>query len=96
MYSIVWRYEVGPAEARAFEAAYGPAGDWARLFRQAPGFRGVELFRGPPGVFLTLDHWDTEAAFQAFQAAHAEAYAALDVRFAPLSRGQTRLGALTG
>lgn len=95
MYSIVWRYEVGPGEARAFEAAYGPEGDWARLFRQAHGFRGVELFHGASGTYLTLDHWDNEAAFQAFQAAHGEAYAALDARFAPLSRGQTRLGALT-
>ena len=37
--------------------AYGPEGDWARLFRTAPGFLGTTLLKGegPPPEYLTLD-----------------------------------------
>ena len=46
MYVIVWEFQVAAARAKDFERAYGPDGDWARFFQQAPAFRGAELLRG--------------------------------------------------
>lgn len=88
---IVWRYEVAGEHAAAFRAAYGPDGDWAQLFARAAGFLGVELFEGADGTFVTLDNWESQAAFDAFQAAHSSEYADLDARLAHLSKAQARL-----
>lgn len=95
MYVIVWTYDVTPGAAPDFVEVYGPEGAWAQLFRRAPGFHSVELFRDGDGRYLTLDRWTTEAAFEAFQAAHGEAYRALDVELAGLTLGQTRIGGFT-
>ena len=45
MFEIVWEYEVRPEKVEAFEALYGPEGDWARLFRRADGYVETRLFR---------------------------------------------------
>ena len=58
MFVIIWRYRVAEARRRDFEAAYGPDGDWARLFRQAPGFGGTELLSEGRGRYVTIDRWD--------------------------------------
>jgi hypothetical protein len=33
MFLVLWEYEVKPGSEKRFEKAYGPAGDWAQLFR---------------------------------------------------------------
>ncbi|MBL8542576.1 MAG: antibiotic biosynthesis monooxygenase [Hyphomonadaceae bacterium] len=91
-YVILWSYEVAPEHERAFIAAYGPEGDWARLFATAAGFLGVDLYRDG-ARFLTIDRWQSEAAFQAFQAARGAEYQALDARCDALTLAETRLGA---
>lgn len=80
MHVRVWTYRVAPGQEAAFARAYGPAGAWVALFRQAAGFLGTELLRPAEagGAWMTLDRWASAAAFEAFQAAHGAAYAALD------------------
>jgi hypothetical protein len=36
MFVALWEYEVKPGEEERFEKAYGPDGDWVRLFRSDP------------------------------------------------------------
>ncbi|GAA4381508.1 antibiotic biosynthesis monooxygenase family protein [Agromyces bauzanensis] len=93
-YEIVWTYEVDPAPRHAFEDAYGPDGDWARLFGLAEGFLEVVLLAdaAAPGRYLTIDRWRDEASFDRFTAEHGEAYAALDDVLAGISGRGTRLG----
>lgn len=93
-YVYVWRYEV-PAGSRArFERTYGPDGDWVRLFRQADGYRSTRLLReeGAPGRYLTVDEWDSRAAFDAFRARRAGAFEALDERCASLTSAEELVG----
>lgn len=78
--AIVWRYAVKPEARAEFEAAYGPAGDWAALFARAGGFLGTELLRGEGGTYLTIDRWRARADFDSFLAAHRADYDALDRR----------------
>ena len=47
MIAILWRYRVKPEHREAFEAAYGPDGDWARLFRRHEHYLGTELLSQP-------------------------------------------------
>lgn len=94
-YLIVWTYDVTPGAEADFAAAYGPDGDWAKLFARAPGFLGTELYADAPR-FLTLDRWSSKAAFDAFQTAFGDAYAALDQKLAHLTQAQQRIGAFEG
>jgi heme-degrading monooxygenase HmoA len=80
MFAIIWRYEVHVERRAEFEAAYGPAGDWARLFARSGGFRGTELLRAADDSYLTLDVWRARADFDAFLAEHGADYEALDRR----------------
>lgn len=80
MIELFYRYRVHAAQARAFEHAYGPAGPWAGLFAEHPGFRRTRLFRhkNESGVYICVDAWETKADWDDFRVRFAEAYARLD------------------
>ena len=92
MIAIVWRFEVDPAHRAEFEKAYGPTGDWARLFARSGGFRGTELLRAADGSYVTLDVWRAKADFDAFLAEHRADYDALDRHTEAWTRAEHRLG----
>ena len=53
MYVILWRFRPVVGQESEFERAYGPSGEWARLFRRDEGYLGTELLlsgslRGAP------------------------------------------------
>ena len=98
MFVRVWEYRVDPDHVTAFVAAYGPAGDWSRLFRQADGYHGTELYQDTDVStrFLTVDRWASAAAWEAFLARYGEEYAALDARTAGWSTAERELVAGTG
>jgi heme-degrading monooxygenase HmoA len=94
MHVVIWEYEVRDGCEAAFEALYGPGGDWVALFRAHAGYLGTELLRAPEerGRYLTLDRWTSEAAYAAFLAAAAPRYAAVDARGDALTVGERRIG----
>jgi heme-degrading monooxygenase HmoA len=78
---IVWEYEVAAGCEHAFERAYGPQGDWARLFRTHGGYLGTELVRSDrPDRYVTIDRWAAEDDVAAFLARRRAEYEALDAR----------------
>ena len=93
MIALIWRYEVRDEHLAEFEAAYGPTGDWARLFARSEGFRGTELMRADDGSYLTLDIWVSAEAFEAFLAEHGADYNGLDARTEAWTRCEHRMGA---
>jgi heme-degrading monooxygenase HmoA len=80
MIEVLFRYRVHPAQARAFEHAYGAAGPWATLFGRDPGFRRTRLFKHKEetGVYVSVDVWESKEEYDAFRARNAAAYAQLD------------------
>ncbi len=80
MIEVLYRYRVHPAQARAFEHAYGPRGPWAELFSTHPGYRRTRLFRhkNETGVYLCMDVWESKADWDHFRAQNAAAYSQLD------------------
>lgn len=92
MIAILWTYEVRPEAAAAFERAYGPAGDWAELFRRGAGYLGTELLRGSGTAYLTIDRWRTSADFDAFMAACGTEYETLDRATQSLTTEEHGLG----
>lgn len=93
MHLRLWRFEVAPANERRFIVAYGPGGDWARLFATAPGFIRTELWRDGDGIYLTADHWESVTAFEAFQAMQGEAYRRLDAELEGVAGIESFVGA---
>jgi heme-degrading monooxygenase HmoA len=93
-YAIVWEFQVPPDHVAAFEAAYGPDGDWARLFAGAPGFLEVRLLRSgqQAGRYLTVDRWQSGAAFEAFKSRYASAYHDLDRQLDGLASSEVPVG----
>ena len=93
-YIVVWEFQVKAGCEAEFIAAYGPDGEWARLFRRSPEFLGVELLEsvGNAGRFFTLDHWSSASSRDVFMSANATAYDVLDRRFSSLTVWERRIG----
>ena len=93
-YVRVWRFRPLPNRVTAFEEAYGPEGDWARLFRTGDGFRGTTLLKGTgePAEYLTLDRWVSARAYEAFRRARNEEFTALDRRCEALTAEEQEVG----
>ena len=95
MFVVVWQFEIAEEKVAAFEAAYGPHGNWAQLFRKSPEYVGTELLRDAyvAGTYLTIDRWKSEEAFRAFRKDHDAAYEELDRACDALTEKETRVGA---
>ena len=89
-YVRVWRFRPLPGKSGEFETAYGPNGDWARLFHRAQGFLGTSLLKGD--TYLTIDRWSTKAAYERFMQSFMEEFAALDRRCEALTQLEEQIG----
>lgn len=76
----VWRFKPPSGREAEFEQAYSGKGHWARLFERAPGYRGTVLLRPSEAGdwWLTIDRWDTQADFDAFERDFGVQYRGLD------------------
>jgi heme-degrading monooxygenase HmoA len=91
---ILWQFRPRSGSEAAFEAAYGPAGDWASLFRKSEEYLGTELLRdrSDPSLYLTVDRWTSREAFEDFRRRHATEYESLDERCSALTEQEAPLG----
>jgi heme-degrading monooxygenase HmoA len=97
MFVVIWQFEIAEEQIAAFEAAYGPEGAWAQLFRTSPEYKGTELLRDAyvPGNYLTIDRWSGEDAFREFRKSRDAEYETLDRQCDALTGRETRIGAFT-
>jgi quinol monooxygenase YgiN len=93
-YMYAWEYVVSPERVAAFERTYGSTGEWVELFRRAPGYLRSELYRdrGNPQRFMTIDYWESRAAWEAFRRRFAVEFEALDARCAELTAQEREIG----
>jgi heme-degrading monooxygenase HmoA len=80
MFVALWEYEVKPGYEERFENAYGPGGDWVRLFRSDTHYYETRLVRDSLRrvVYLTMDFWESRRAYEEFMAGHRKEYEAID------------------
>ena len=97
MFVVIWKFEIAEVKIAGFEAAYGPEGAWAQLFRASADYLGTELLRDAyvSGSYLTIDRWSSEDAFRTFRKEHDAAYETLDRQCDALTGKETRVGAYT-
>lgn len=93
-FAYAWEYVARPERATEFEAAYGPTGDWVRLFGLAPGYIRTELYRdrADPERYVTVDHWASAADWESFRARFAGRFEELDARCAQLTIREREIG----
>lgn len=94
MYAIVWAYEVYTNCTSAFIEAYSSDGKWAEFFRRGDGFQSTELVRSSTSAnrFMTVDRWDSQAAFTSFVEKHHHEYEVLDKLFSEFTYHEERIG----
>jgi hypothetical protein len=94
MFVALWEYEVKPGSEERFENAYGPDGDWVRLFRNDPHYHETRLVHDSfrRGVYLTMDFWQSRRAYERFMAGHRAEYEAIDAMGEQLSVKKRRIG----
>jgi heme-degrading monooxygenase HmoA len=80
IFLILREFEVKPGGEERFESVYGPSGAGTRLFRRDPGYQSTLLLLDPsrPRIYLSLDLWHSESAFESFYKANLNAYQAID------------------
>lgn len=94
MIQVLWEFVVRGPDVARFEEAYGPDGDWARLFGRYPGFRGTTLLRDPARArtYVTIDAWDSRAQRDAMLADARSEYAALDTACGGWAESELEIG----
>ena len=80
MFVTLWEFEVKSGSEKLFEQAYGPEGEWVRLFRRDARYRGTRLLRdvGRERVYVTMDMWESREAYEKFRNKYALEYASID------------------
>ena len=93
-YTIIWEFRPRAGVEARFREAYGPRGIWARFFAIGEGFVTTELNQDlkDPGRYVTLDFWVSQAACEAFLAAHAEEYKTIDLQCEELTVEEKLIG----
>ncbi len=93
-YSYIWEYRVKEGCAEEFERHYGPEGTWVQLFRRASGYLGTSLYKDvdAPDRYVTIDRWESAAAFHAFRKQFAAEFKELDDRCESFTVSETPLG----
>jgi heme-degrading monooxygenase HmoA len=97
MHVIIWEYQVRRGNESDFEKIYSPRGEWVELFKRGAGYLGTELLRDAalPQRYVTIDRWESAAAYTAFHQKSFNEYKALDARCAALSESEVLVGAFT-
>ena len=94
MFCYAWSYVVRPECLSAFRTAYGPEGDWVRLFRRDPEYVRTN-FLGDcdnPARFITIDFWTSREACLSFRERFRGEFEALDKSFDQLTVQESHLG----
>ncbi|MFN3936258.1 MAG: hypothetical protein ACK4KW_01660 [Gemmobacter sp.] len=94
MHVIIWDYDVPDELRKAFEQAYGPGGDRARLFALGEGYAGTDLLHDPavPARYVTIDRWHSEDSHARFMASFRDRYGSLDKACEAFMRDEKRVG----
>ena len=97
VFVILWEFRARPRTRAAFLRAYGSRGEWARLFRKAPGYLATQLLPDPEDRlrFFTVDIWKSAAAFRSAKRQWEAEYHALDALCGNFTTRERHIGSFT-
>ena len=93
MFVTLWEFEVKSGREKLFEKAYGVHGDWAGLFGRDARSLGTRLLRDTQSaqVYVTMDTWESRAAYEEFRKKFAAEYAEIDAKCESLTVEEKQL-----
>lgn len=93
MFKVIWELKVKFKEREKFEAFYDPKGDWVKFFSRANGYEGTEVLESGEGdnVFLVIDEWVSEEAFNQYVTSRKDDYDMLEEKAKAASRTKKRI-----
>lgn len=97
-YIYIWQFKVAKGRGLEFERAYGPDGDWVRLFRRSKGYVRTTLIRDikESSLYITIDEWESRDYFQKFKEKFQADYSKLDLQFSSLTESEILIGEYEG
>jgi heme-degrading monooxygenase HmoA len=98
MFAVMFEYRVDQDGLGAFEAAYGPGGEWSVLFAGARGYFGTDLLRdeSTPGHYMVIDRWESATDYDEFVRSAGTAYTTFNEACKSLYREEAALGRFVG
>ena len=93
-FAYIWQYTIDPAHERAFLAAYGPQGEWVRLFSRDPAYIETLLLRDDERKdrYMTIDYWKSRSERDAFRERYSVEFEDLDSRCEAFTREEQFIG----
>lgn len=94
IFTYIWEYRVKDEHLDAFEHAYGPDGEWVKLFRQGVGYLKTELHKNTedPNHFVTVDYWTSKDARDKFRTKYKDQFEAIDKLCESFTEWEKRIG----
>jgi quinol monooxygenase YgiN len=68
MFQVIWELKVKFKEREKFEKFYDSKGEWVRFFGKSPDYLGTDVLESGEGdgIFLLIDEWSSEEAYNEF------------------------------
>jgi heme-degrading monooxygenase HmoA len=93
MFQVIWELKVKFKERDKFEQFYDAKGDWVRFFRKSPDYLGTDVLESGEGdgIFLVIDEWHSEEAFNEFRNSLKADYDLIEEKAKSVSRSKKRI-----
>jgi len=93
MFQVIWELKVKFKEREKFEQFYDPKGEWVKFFSKSPDYEGTDVLENGEGdgVFLVIDEWTSEEAFNEFVKSCQSDYDLLEEKAKTASRTKKRI-----
>lgn len=93
MFQVIWELKVKFKEHEKFEQFYDPKGERVKFFKTSTDYRGTDVLESgeKDGIFLVVDEWSSEEAFNEFIKGHKTEYDLLEEKAKAASRTKKRI-----
>jgi quinol monooxygenase YgiN len=90
----IWDYEVRDNFIGQFKDAYGPDGEWAKLYKKCSGYIKTDLLQDldNPNRFITIDCWQSHTALDSMIHIVAPEYEYLEKRCEAFTTSENHIG----
>jgi len=93
MFQVIWELKVKFKEREKFEHFYDAKGEWVKFFSKSPDYQGTDVLESGEGdgVFLVIDEWSSEEAYNEFSKSRKADYDLLEEKAKAASRTKKRI-----
>jgi heme-degrading monooxygenase HmoA len=93
MAQVTWELKVKFKERDKFEQFYDPKGEWVKFFKTSTDYQGTDVLESGDGdgIFLVVDEWSSEEAFNEFVKRRQPEYDLLEEKAKTASRTKKRI-----